>query len=160
MSWVTLGEGVTLTLDKGVKKLTPLYGVKFTQFNDTLIWCHRNTPFFTVYTCKHDAVQEILQLSFKSFVLTIERLLIDHLPGGEFHNVQDPAVISETLSVPKTNVDPETNLDRMLLQKPNARYIALESMILLSPLSQTKCKLFVNFHNLNLNANSGASLDL
>ncbi len=61
--------------------------------------------------------------------------IIDHLPGGEFHNVQDPAVISETLSVPKTNVDPErdfVNLDRMLLQKPNARHIALESMILFS----------------------------
>ncbi len=68
-------------------------------------------------------------------IVCIKRLLIDYLPGGEFHYVQDPAVISETLSVPKTNVDPErdfANLDRMLLQKPNARHIALESMILFS----------------------------
>ena len=80
-----------------------------------------------------DSVQELLQLLFKSFVLTIERLLIDHLPGGEFHSVDNPTVISETLSVPITNVNPERDfvvLDRMLLQKPNAKYIALEAMIL------------------------------
>ena len=29
-------------------------------------------------------VQELLQLLFKAFALTIQRLLIDHLPGGEF----------------------------------------------------------------------------
>ncbi len=58
--------------------------------------------------------------------------MVTNLPGGEFHNVQDPAVISETLSVPKTNVDPErdfADLDRMLLQKYNAQHLALESMI-------------------------------
>lgn len=62
-------------------------------------------------------------------------MLVNHLPSGEFHSVDDPTVITETLSVPKTNVVPERDfaiLDRMLLQKPNARCIALESMILFS----------------------------
>ena len=78
-------------------------------------------------------VEELLQLLFKSFTLTVERLLADHLPGGEFHDVSDPHIISETMSVPKTNVVPERDfalLDRLMSQKPNARYIALESMIL------------------------------
>ena len=52
-------------------------------------------------------VQELLQLLFKGFVLTVERLLVDHLPGGEFHGVPDSRIISETVSVPKTNVAPE-----------------------------------------------------
>lgn len=72
---------------------------------------------------------------FKSFVLTIERLLIDHLPGGVFHDVTDPTITSETLSVQKINIVPERDfaiLDRMLLQKPDASHIALESMILFS----------------------------
>ena len=52
-------------------------------------------------------VQELLQLLFKSFSLTIQRLLVDHLPGGEFHGVLDPEIIAETNSVPKTNASPE-----------------------------------------------------
>jgi hypothetical protein len=86
-------------------------------------------------TDKDDYVQELLQLLFKCFVLTIDRLLVDHLPGGIFHDVNDPSIISETISVPKTNLVPERDfaiLDQMLSQKPNARYIALESMILFS----------------------------
>ena len=80
-------------------------------------------------------VQEILQILFKSFSLTIQRLLIDHLPGGEFHGVTDPSIVLETESVPKTNVTPERNfavLDRLLSEKPNATYIALESLLLFS----------------------------
>ena len=52
-------------------------------------------------------VLEILQILFKSFTLTVERLLKDHLPGGEFYGVEDPALIAETSSVSKTNVAPE-----------------------------------------------------
>ena len=77
-------------------------------------------------------VQEILQILFKSFSLTIKRLLIDHLPGGEFHGVTDPSIVLETESVPNTNVPPERNfavLDRLLSEKPNATYIALESLL-------------------------------
>ena len=62
-------------------------------------------------------VQELLQLLFKSFSQTIQRLLIDHLPDGQFHDVTDDAIIAETRSVPKTNVNPERDfaiLDRLI----------------------------------------------
>ena len=40
-------------------------------------------------SCEYDGlVQELLQLLCKSFSLTIQRLLIDHLPGGEFHDAR------------------------------------------------------------------------
>ena len=58
-------------------------------------------------TEKDHMVQELLQLLFKSFSLTIQRLLIDHLPGGEFHAISNPTIVQETMSVPKTNVSPE-----------------------------------------------------
>ena len=79
--------------------------------------------------------QELLQLLCKSFSATMQRMLIDHLPGGEFHSVTDPPMICETKSVPVTNVTPERDfavLDRLLSQKPNATYIALESLLLFS----------------------------
>ena len=84
---------------------------------------------------KDDDLHELLQLIFKSFAITTQRLVVDHLPGGQFHDVSDPKVIQETRSVPKTNVSPERDfaiLDRLMAQKPNATYIALESMILFS----------------------------
>ena len=80
-------------------------------------------------------VQELLQFLFKSFAVTIQRLLIDHLPGGKYHNVSDPKIIQETMSVPKTNINPERDfgiLDRLMSQKPNSTYIALESLLLFS----------------------------
>lgn len=91
---------------------------------------------FLFQSTENDAmVQELLQLIFKSFSLTLQRLLVDHLPGGEFHGVTDPTILSETKSVPKTNVSPERDfaiLDRLMSQKPNATYIALESLLLYS----------------------------
>ena len=80
-------------------------------------------------------VEEILQLLFKSFALTLQRLVIDHLPGGIYNSVQDPQIILETKSVPVTNVTPERDfavLDRLMSQKPNASYIAIESLLLFS----------------------------
>ena len=77
--------------------------------------------------------QELLQLLFKAFSITTNRLLIDHLPGGKFHSVTDAQVIQDTASVPTTNVSPERDfavLDRVLREKPNASLIALESLIL------------------------------
>ena len=44
-------------------------------------------------------------------------------------------MIGETNSVPKTNVSPERDfaiLDRLMSEKPNATYIALEAVILYS----------------------------
>ena len=80
-------------------------------------------------------VQELLQLLFKSFALTAERLLSDHLQGGDYDSVTDTVLIKETNSVPLTNVAPERDfavLDRLMSQKPNATTIALESIILYS----------------------------
>ena len=55
-----------------------------------------------------DAMVQVLpQLIFRSFAATVQRLLLDHSPGGEFHTVRDVAVIEETRSVPTTNVNPE-----------------------------------------------------
>lgn len=79
--------------------------------------------------------QELLQLLCKSFSSTMQRMLIDHLPGGEFHSVSDTQMFDEAKSVPKTNVTPERDfavLDRLLSQKPNATFIALESLLLFS----------------------------
>ena len=69
---------------------------------------------------------------FQSFSITLQRLVIDHLPGGMYNAVVDP---QETQSVPKTNIAPERDfavLDRLMTQKPNATYIALESLLLYS----------------------------
>ena len=80
-------------------------------------------------------VQELLQLLFKSFAATVQRLLIDHLPGGMYHSVTDSSVVEETSSVPTTNVSPECDfamLDRLMSEKPNATHIALEFLILFS----------------------------
>ena len=80
-------------------------------------------------------VQELLQLIFKSFAATAQRLLMDHLPSGKYNEVTDAVVIEETKSVLTTNVNPERDfavLDRLLSQKPNATHIALESLLLYS----------------------------
>ena len=47
----------------------------------------------------------------------------------------DPAIVQETRSVPTANLNPERDfaiLDRLMSQKPNATYIALESLLLYS----------------------------
>lgn len=79
--------------------------------------------------------QEILELLFKSFSSTTQRLVLDRLPGGQFHSTSDSQIVREVKCVPKTNVAPERDfaaLDRLLSQKPNATYIALESLLLYS----------------------------
>uniref|UniRef100_A0A1X7UAB5 Uncharacterized protein n=1 Tax=Amphimedon queenslandica TaxID=400682 RepID=A0A1X7UAB5_AMPQE len=77
--------------------------------------------------------QEVLQVLFNAFSLTTQRLLVDHLPNGIYHNVTDEEIIRETCSVPTTNVSPERDfavLDRLLREKPNAQLISLEAIIL------------------------------
>ena len=61
--------------------------------------------------------QELLQLHFRTFSVTTQRLLVDHLPSGIYHNVMDEKIIEEVASVPTTNVSPERDfaiLDRFL----------------------------------------------
>ena len=48
-------------------------------------------------TSEDSMVQEVLQLLFKSFTLTVQRLLPDHLPGGVYHTVTDTAIIEEKI---------------------------------------------------------------
>ena len=81
--------------------------------------------------CSFDESVGIFQL----FVITLQRLVVDHLPGGMYNSVVDPQIIQETKSVPNTNVTPQRDfavLDRLMTQKPNATYIALESLLLYS----------------------------
>ena len=75
---------------------------------------------------------EVRQLMFKSFYLTMERMLADHLPQG-VHDKPSATKVSETKSTPKSNLVSERDfaqLDRLLREKPNATTIALEGMIL------------------------------
>lgn len=109
------------------------------EHQDTLFEEHTHSDETSVHlfrpTSEYSTVLELLQLLCKAFSLTIQRLLLDHLPGGKFHNVSDPQIILETKSVPKTNVSPERDfavLDRLISQKPNATHIALESILLFS----------------------------
>lgn len=79
--------------------------------------------------------QQILQLVFRAFSVTTQRLLLDYLPGGIYHTktVSQHRSIKEIESVPTTNVSPERDfavLDRMLRKKPNATMVALESMMI------------------------------
>lgn len=58
--------------------------------------------------------QELLQLLFRTFSVTTQRLLIDHLPHGIHHDVTDDDIIEETASVPTTNVSPERDKPRCI----------------------------------------------
>ena len=103
---------------------------------DELLYTNLNDPVCKVLSHQSSddvMVEEVLQLLFKSFALTLQRLVIDHLPGGVYNSVQDPQIVLETKSVPVTNVTPERDfavLDRLMSQKPNASYIAIESLLL------------------------------
>lgn len=124
---------------------------KFDVWSDSSYTVLQGREFLEDCTCVHEdevwstllesdeatdvATQELLQLLFKSFSKTTQRLLLDHLPGGEYNAVTDGSLITETASVPVTNVSPERDfavLDRLLREKPNAHLIALESLILYS----------------------------
>ena len=88
-----------------------------------------------ISTLDDSMVQELQLMLFKSFVLTMQRLLLYRLPGGVHHAVSDQNIVKETESVPTTNVNPERGfavLDRMMSEKPNATCIALESLLLFS----------------------------
>lgn len=80
-----------------------------------------------------DAVTlEILQVLCTVYAAYTSRLLVDHLPGGQFHSASDD-LRQETASVSSTNVVSERDfaqLDRLLREKPNARTLALEGMVM------------------------------
>lgn len=71
---------------------------------------------------------------FKGFSTTTQRLLLDHLPGGKHHTQSEDILdLQDVASVPTTNTSPERDfaiLDRLLREKPNAKLIAIESMMM------------------------------
>ena len=77
-------------------------------------------------------VLEILQAIFTAFSVLLQRMVKDHLPGGEYDQPHDE-MLRETKSVPETNVVSERDfaqLDRLLREKPNASTLSLEGMIM------------------------------
>ena len=75
---------------------------------------------------------ECLQVLCQVYYTYSTRLLADHLPGG-VHSNPDSAKVSQTKSVPKTNVISERDfaqLDRLIREKPNIATVALEGIVL------------------------------
>ena len=51
---------------------------------------------------------ELMQILFTSFSATTQRLLLDHLPGGQFHStVMDPVMTQETQPVSLLLMSPQ-----------------------------------------------------
>ena len=75
---------------------------------------------------EYDATaQEIVQVLCTAFSTLLQRLVEDHLPGGEYYSPSDD-LKDETKSVPKTNTVSECDfakLDRLLREKPNAKTV-------------------------------------
>ena len=79
-------------------------------------------------------VEEILQVVFNSLTALVNRLLVDHLPGGVLDSPSEE-LHRETKSVPNSNTVSERDfakLDRFLREKPNATTLSLEGLILFS----------------------------
>uniref|UniRef100_A0A1X7U2B9 Uncharacterized protein n=1 Tax=Amphimedon queenslandica TaxID=400682 RepID=A0A1X7U2B9_AMPQE len=105
------GEEATSVID-----IQELLFPEFTNFDDTV----------STELCQHsprnDLTQEALQLIFKSFASTTLSLVLDHLPGGQYHSVIDPQIALEVAFVPTTNSAQKRDfaiLDGLLSQKPN-----------------------------------------
>ena len=82
-------------------------------------------------------VQEILRTIFSGFSALLQRMVADHLSGGEFDVdlAKHPEKRKETASVQKTNTVSERDfaqLDRLLREKPNATTMSLEAMVMFS----------------------------
>ena len=78
-------------------------------FLDSAVEVHMNEVWKALVepSCSDAMTAELLQLLFGAFSLTTQRMLLDHLPGGQYHSVTDGHLIEETVSVPTTNVAPE-----------------------------------------------------
>jgi len=58
-------------------------------------------------------------------------MLLDHVPGGQYHSVTDEHLTNKTDSVPTTNVAPERDFavfDTLLREKLHATSIALSKL--------------------------------
>ena len=82
-------------------------------------------------------VEEVLRLIFKAFLVTTKRLLVDHLPGGEFHSVTDQKKQLQFQRLTLTQTEILLYYHHLMSQKSNASYIALEAAILYSHNNKT-----------------------
>ncbi|XP_038050668.1 uncharacterized protein LOC119723859 [Patiria miniata] len=86
-----------------------------------------------VKPCANDgACKDVLQCMFKAFHKLGERMLESQLSGGE-HSEMSTEALSETVSVPRTNVGAERDFgmfDRLLREKPRATEYAIEGIIM------------------------------
>ena len=82
-----------------------------------------------------DAVTlDVLQILSANFAAFTKHLIPEHLPGGHFFE-SSLSLASESSTVAKTNAVSERDfaqLDRLLREKPGARTIAIEGMVLYS----------------------------
>ena len=86
-----------------------------------------------VKECELDGMtKQILEMLFASFACKLKSLVCDQLSGG-VNEMMDDERMSETASVPRTNVDCERDfgmLDRMMRERPRAYTCAMEGMIM------------------------------
>ena len=76
--------------------------------------------------------EQVLEVLFSSFVAKLRDLLGDQLEGGTNSNM-DESMLSETVSVPKTNVACEWDfglLDNLMRSRPTAHVSALEGVMM------------------------------
>ena len=76
---------------------------------------------------------QALELIFFALVVKTKRMLADHLVKGKYSGSASEALVSETKSVAKTNVNPERDfgmLDRLMVEKPRATSLVLEGIIM------------------------------
>jgi len=105
------------------------YGKPFQDAHISLDEVHQEL--FEQDDCDADTLV-VLQLLSSAFAVFTERLLKDHLPGGEYHTMTEK-MQSQTASVSTTNVASErtfAQLDRQKREKPNASVVAIEGMML------------------------------
>ena len=95
---------------------------------------HKDEVWSELVTPSTTSDELTLQFLFKGFSTTTQRLLFDHLPGGKYHpETEDIVHLQDITSVPTVNTSPERDfaiLDRLLREKPNAKLIAIESMMM------------------------------
>ena len=133
-----------------VSELTPIYQQLYNAFkrlsNDASTLMRGEEFIFGEDTVQKDKVYEvlvrpsqqldnltcqILELLFSSFQVVCSRQLKDHIEGGKYASNWSPELISESATVPKTNVGPErifSQLDSLIRVMPKATTNAMEGI--------------------------------
>lgn len=75
--------------------------------------------------------RQVLELLFSSFQVVCSRQLKDHIEGGKYATNWSPELLSDTATVPRTNVGPErifAQLDSLIRVMPRATTNAMEGI--------------------------------